>query len=182
MWDWPTFPTPLLKKWSFLHCIFLPPLPKINWLLMHGFISGLLFCSIDPYVYSYANIMPKIHSTLLERCSIILSIRELCLQLCSFSSRLLWQLMCLLLNQLKSWVLQILTQTTLYPKLSRVYFRLRKLEKDQIRIVSLRFGDFSLWLMGKKMYSFFFSLSSPHFLSVIFWGKEDYQKTLCTLM
>lgn len=45
----------------------------------------------------------------------------------------------------------------MYPKLSRVYFRLRKLEKDQIRTVSLRFGDFSLWLMGEKMYSFFFS-------------------------
>ena len=31
----------LLKRLSFLHCIFLPPLPKINWPYEHGFISGL---------------------------------------------------------------------------------------------------------------------------------------------
>ena len=31
----------LLKRLSFFHCIFLPPLSKINWPLVCGFISGL---------------------------------------------------------------------------------------------------------------------------------------------
>ena len=31
----------LLKRLSFLHCIFLPPLSKIRWPYVHGFISGL---------------------------------------------------------------------------------------------------------------------------------------------
>ena len=31
----------LLKKLSFLHCIFLPPLSKRRWPYVHGFISGL---------------------------------------------------------------------------------------------------------------------------------------------
>ena len=31
----------LLKRLSFLHCIFLPPLSKIRCLLVRGFISGL---------------------------------------------------------------------------------------------------------------------------------------------
>ena len=36
----------LLKRLSFLHCIFLPPLSKIRCPLVHGFFSGLsiLFC------------------------------------------------------------------------------------------------------------------------------------------
>ena len=39
----------LLKRLSFPHCIFLPPLSKIRWPWVHGFISGLsvLFhCSV----------------------------------------------------------------------------------------------------------------------------------------
>ena len=31
----------LLKRLSFLHCIFLPPLSKIRWPYVHGFIPGL---------------------------------------------------------------------------------------------------------------------------------------------
>ena len=31
----------LLKRLSFLHCIFLPPLSKIRYHYVHGFISGL---------------------------------------------------------------------------------------------------------------------------------------------
>ena len=31
----------LLKRQSFLHCILLPPLSKIRWPYVHGFISGL---------------------------------------------------------------------------------------------------------------------------------------------
>ena len=31
----------LLKRLSFLHCILLPPLSKIRWPYVHGFISGL---------------------------------------------------------------------------------------------------------------------------------------------
>ena len=31
----------LLKRLSFLHCIFLPPLSKVRCPYMHGFISGL---------------------------------------------------------------------------------------------------------------------------------------------
>ena len=37
----------LLKRLSFLHCIFLPPLSKIRCPLVLGFISGFLFCSVD---------------------------------------------------------------------------------------------------------------------------------------
>ena len=39
----------LLKRLSFLHCIFLPPLSKIRCPQVRGFISGFLFCSIDLY-------------------------------------------------------------------------------------------------------------------------------------
>ena len=31
----------LLNRLSFLHCVFLPPLSKIKWPWVHGFISGL---------------------------------------------------------------------------------------------------------------------------------------------
>ena len=31
----------LMKRLSFLHCIFLPPLSKINWPQVYGFICGL---------------------------------------------------------------------------------------------------------------------------------------------
>ena len=31
----------LLKRLSFLHCVFLPPLSKIRWPYVRGFISGL---------------------------------------------------------------------------------------------------------------------------------------------
>ena len=36
----------LLKRLSLLHCVFLPPLSKIRFLQVHGFISGLLSYSI----------------------------------------------------------------------------------------------------------------------------------------
>ena len=39
----------LLKRLSFLHCIFLPPLSKIRRQQVCGFISGLSICSIDLY-------------------------------------------------------------------------------------------------------------------------------------
>ena len=39
----------LLKSMSLHHCIFLPPLSKIMYSFMHGFISGLLSCSIVLY-------------------------------------------------------------------------------------------------------------------------------------
>ena len=39
----------LLKRFSLIHCIFLPPLSKIRCPYVCGFISGLLFCSIDLY-------------------------------------------------------------------------------------------------------------------------------------
>ena len=46
----------LLKRFSFLHCIFLPPLSKIRCPLVHGFISGLsivfrfsIFLSLGQY-------------------------------------------------------------------------------------------------------------------------------------
>ena len=39
----------LLKRLSFLHCIFLPPLSKIDHRCV-GLFLGSLFCSIDPYV------------------------------------------------------------------------------------------------------------------------------------
>ena len=32
---------PFLKRLPFVHCIFLPPLTKIRWPYVHGFISGL---------------------------------------------------------------------------------------------------------------------------------------------
>ena len=37
----PVFPAPLLKRLSLPHCIFLPPLSKIRYPQVHGFISGL---------------------------------------------------------------------------------------------------------------------------------------------
>ena len=37
----------LLKGLCLLHFMFLPPLSNINWPQWHGFISGLLFCSIQ---------------------------------------------------------------------------------------------------------------------------------------
>ena len=44
----------LLKRLSFLHCIFLPPLLKINCM---GLFLFSLFCSLDLYVCFYANTM-----------------------------------------------------------------------------------------------------------------------------
>ena len=46
----------LLKRLSFLHCIFLPPLSKIMCPEVHGFVSGLsiLFhCSLFLYLCQY---------------------------------------------------------------------------------------------------------------------------------
>ena len=37
----------LLKRLSFLHCIFLPPLSKIRCPEVHGYISGLPICFMD---------------------------------------------------------------------------------------------------------------------------------------
>ena len=53
-----------------------------------GLFLGFLFCSIDPYVCFCAN---TTLFWLLCLCSIVWSLRWLCLQLCSFSSVLLWQ-------------------------------------------------------------------------------------------
>ena len=39
----------LLKRLSFLYCIFLPPLSKIRCLQAYGFIPWLYSCSIDLY-------------------------------------------------------------------------------------------------------------------------------------
>ena len=39
----------LLKRLSFPHCIFLPPLSKIRYPCVHGFIYGLSICSIGLY-------------------------------------------------------------------------------------------------------------------------------------
>ena len=55
---------------------------------MCGFIWGSLFYSIDPYVCFCASITLF---WLLYLCSIVWSLEELYLQLCSFSSGLLWQ-------------------------------------------------------------------------------------------
>ena len=40
----------LQKRPSFLHCIFLPPLSKINWHRCVSLCLGSLFCPTDPYV------------------------------------------------------------------------------------------------------------------------------------
>ena len=45
---YPIFPLPLLKKLSFLHCVFLAPLSKISWLYVWGLLLG---CLIVPLVY-----------------------------------------------------------------------------------------------------------------------------------
>ena len=39
----------LLKRLSLPHCIFLPPLSKIRYPQVHGFISGLSICFIGHY-------------------------------------------------------------------------------------------------------------------------------------
>ena len=68
-----------------LHCIFLAPLSKIKCM---GLFLGFLFCSIDPYVCFYAN--TRVFWLLLP-CGTVWNLEGLCLQLCSFSSGLLWQ-------------------------------------------------------------------------------------------
>ena len=45
----------LLKRLSFLHCIFLPPLLRLIDHRCMGLFLGSLFCSIDPYVCFCAN-------------------------------------------------------------------------------------------------------------------------------
>ena len=51
----PVFPTPLIERWYFPHSIFLPILVLINLTCMGVFLLGSLFCTIDLYVYFYAN-------------------------------------------------------------------------------------------------------------------------------
>jgi len=78
----------LLKRLSFIHCIVLPPLSKIECKCI-GLFLGSLFCPIDPHICVCVNTtlfwLPLL-------CSIIWSLGKLCLQLSSFSSGLLWQI------------------------------------------------------------------------------------------
>ena len=43
----------LLKRLSLPHCIFLPPLSKLRYLYIHGFILGFLSCSISLYFWDF---------------------------------------------------------------------------------------------------------------------------------
>lgn len=46
----------LLKILSFLQCVFLVPLPEINWTYMRGLFLGFLFCSTGLLVNFYGSI------------------------------------------------------------------------------------------------------------------------------
>ena len=61
----------LLKKLSFPHCIFLPPLLKINYPFKCGFISG--FCSIP---LSYVSVFVPVPYCFDYRTFVILGIRK----------------------------------------------------------------------------------------------------------
>ena len=58
----------LLKRLSLPHCIFLPALSKIRYPEVHGFISGLLSCSIGLYFHWYC-FVPVPYS--LDDCSFV---------------------------------------------------------------------------------------------------------------
>ena len=77
----------LLKRLSFLLCIFLLPLSYISRSQVHGFISVSLFCSIDLHVCFCAS---AILFWLLQLCSIVWIKRAWYLQLRSLYSRLFW--------------------------------------------------------------------------------------------
>ena len=72
----------LLKGLSLPHCIFLPPLSKIRYPQVHGFISGLsilLHCSIFLFLCQYHTVLITItlqcngkSGTLVSSCSVIL--------------------------------------------------------------------------------------------------------------
>ena len=72
----------LLKRLSFSHWIFLPPLLKINWLEACGFISGFSVW----FHWSVCFCASTMVFWLLELCGIVWSLGRLCLLLWSFSS------------------------------------------------------------------------------------------------
>ena len=74
----------LLKRLSFLHCIFLLPLSKNNWPYLCSFISGLsilfhLFICLFFVLFCFAS---SILFWLLKFCSIVWSLGGFCLQFC----------------------------------------------------------------------------------------------------
>ena len=77
----------LLKRLSFFHCIFLPPLSKIRCPRVRGFISGILFCSIN---LCFCLCPSTILSWWLWLCSRAWSQAGWFLQFHSSFSRLLW--------------------------------------------------------------------------------------------
>ena len=77
----------LLKRLSFLYCIFLPPLSKIRCPYVCGLISGFLFYSIDLHFCLYAS---TILSWWMQLCSIVWSQAGWLLQFHTSVSRLLW--------------------------------------------------------------------------------------------
>ena len=85
----------LLKRLSFLHCIFLPPLSKVNWLWMCGFISGSIL-----FHWSMCLFLCQCHAIwLLYLCSIFWNLGELCLLLCAFFLRITLAILGLLLTK-----------------------------------------------------------------------------------
>ena len=74
----------LLKRLSFSHCIFLPPLWKINCPLVCGFISGLSIL----FHWSICLFLCQYHCILVTvACSIVWSLGGLFLLLCLFSPK-----------------------------------------------------------------------------------------------
>jgi len=86
----------LLRRLSFLHCIFLPLWSKIRCPYMCGFISGISFCSIDLYFCLCAS---TTLSWWLWLCSRTWSQTGWFLQFHSSFLRFLWLLLLLLLSR-----------------------------------------------------------------------------------
>ena len=60
----------LLKRLSFLHCMFLPPLLQINWPQVCGLFLGFLSCSIDLcFYFCVSTILFWLHRCILRLCS-----------------------------------------------------------------------------------------------------------------
>ena len=59
----------LLKRLSFLHCMFLPPLSQINWLQVCGLFLGFLSCSVDLcFYFCVSTILFWLHRHILRLC------------------------------------------------------------------------------------------------------------------
>ena len=82
----------LLKRLSLPHCIFLPPLSKIRYPQVHGFISGLsILFHWSTFLFLFFFFLCQYHTVLMTVvCSIIWNQEGWFLQLHSSFSRLLW--------------------------------------------------------------------------------------------